>query len=725
MVAVVPAPACGPDFPNSYLAAPESDLLSSPEGFFADELARLAVTRPPERSATVPDSETGRAFSARNDIAEVRGALAAGGLPAARVKELGDAYEAARTKLEAWVLTGDQLRAPDYRYIEPAQREEAGKQLQAAVAEHNAARPDLPLPADLPEEFAVYFSGAVAWHEDRKDDALAAWVKLLTLPEAARRHRSIWAAFMLGRLWAEKAAALGENAGGPAAAGTAAAEAARYCRQVRTLAASGFPDPLGLAASSYGWEARADTARGDHAGAIQRYLDQLATGDRTALPSLRSTAARLAGQDNKTLAPLARDEAARRVLTAYLVSLGGPASRWDDTRGQIPAEARQWGVVLEQAGLHDMPDADRLAWLAYEGGLFALADQWAALAPKKNSTAEWIRAKLALRSGKLQEGVVHLRGALAALAPGRTPLGESEVNELRGLYLERGGAVTAHEEYRARLLGELGRVCLAEDDAPAALAAWMEGKHWEDASYLAEHVLTLAELRSYVDAHCPSGKLPADRPYWPAWTTDYLGLELRHLFARRLARADLFEEAVKYFPEDLRATYVSYLAGVRLGFDNAKPAADRAAAFWRAAQSARTNGMALFGTELEPDWSIWQGEYDLGSAAADRQSAPRLAGGVFAPTPEELASLKENPVPEKRFSYRYRAADLAWWAAALLPNDSNDTAQILNEAGGWLAARDPAAANRFYQALVIRCGNTDLGRAAAAKHWFPPKKPGT
>jgi hypothetical protein len=92
---------------------------------------------------------------------------------------------------------------------------------------------------------------------------------------------------------------------------------------------------------------------------------------------------------------------------------------------------------------------------------------------------------------------------------------------------------------------------------------------------------------------------------------------------------------------------------------------------------------------------------------------------VLAPTPAEIARLTEHPTPEKRFHYRYRAADLAWWAAALLPNNDELTAEILDTAGRWLAARDPASAQRFYQALVLRCGATERGRAAAAVRWFP------
>ena len=129
--------------------------------------------------------------------------------------------------------------------------------------------------------------------------------------------------------------------------------------------------------------------------------------------------------------------------------------------------------------------------------------------------------------------------------------------------------------------------------------------------------------------------------------------------------------------------------------------------------------MDLLGTELDPDWAIWSGDFALGDAGAARRKGPGAEGGVLAPTPLELERLAAQRVPEKRFHYRYRAADLAWWAASLLPNDADETAEILATAGGWLKARDPEAAKPFYQALVIRCGNTAAGRAAAQKRWFP------
>lgn len=54
---------------------------------------------------------------------------------------------------------------------------------------------------------------------------------------------------------------------------------------------------------------------------------------------------------------------------------------------------------------------------------------------------------------------------------------------------------------------------------------------------------------------------------------------------------------------------------------------------------------------------------------------------------------------------------------ALLPNHPS-LALLYNTAGQWISADSPKAADRFYQAMVRRCGKTPEGQAADAKHWF-------
>jgi hypothetical protein len=112
--------------------------------------------------------------------------------------------------------------------------------------------------------------------------------------------------------------------------------------------------------------------------------------------------------------------------------------------------------------------------------------------------------------------------------------------------------------------------------------------------------------------------------------------------------------------------------------------------------------MELTGIELAPDWRIHAGNYDWGFDD-DKKLLPATA----------------DVQPALRFHYRYRAAELAWQAAALMPDNNEETAQVLWEAGSWLKDRDPRAAGRFYKALVRRCGQTALGKDADQRRWFP------
>ena len=59
-------------------------------------------------------------------------------------------------------------------------------------------------------------------------------------------------------------------------------------------------------------------------------------------------------------------------------------------------------------------------------------------------------------------------------------------------------------------------------------------------------------------------------------------------------------------------------------------------------------------------------------------------------------------------------------AARLMPDNDIGTARVLCEAGTWLKNRDPQATDRFYKALVRRCGRTGIGRETDQLRWFPP-----
>jgi hypothetical protein len=124
------------------------------------------------------------------------------------------------------------------------------------------------------------------------------------------------------------------------------------------------------------------------------------------------------------------------------------------------------------------------------------------------------------------------------------------------------------------------------------------------------------------------------------------------------------------------------------------------------------------GTELGPDWTVCEGGTFFDDPAAIRATHARKE--PFGPTSDEVARLKASaPNPDRRFHYRFVAADLAWEAAALLPDESPETAAVLHTAGCWLRSTDTKLTHRYYTALVRRCGTTDLGKRAKDAKWLP------
>ena len=140
----------------------------------------------------------------------------------------------------------------------------------------------------------------------------------------------------------------------------------------------------------------------------------------------------------------------------------------------------------------------------------------------------------------------------------------------------------------------------------------------------------------------------------------------------------------------------------------------RAERLFAAAVMTRTNGMELFGTELEPDWSggdgfTWQ----------DR-ATNSFAAKINLADADEIGRASSRQVdPDKRYHYRWQAAALAWESAQLMPNNTDDTARVLCTGGTWLKYIDPQAADKFYKSLVRRCRKTAVGDQADKMRWFP------
>ena len=270
--------------------------------------------------------------------------------------------------------------------------------------------------AGLPVAVADYLAGAAEYHADRLDAALAFFQAIDRLPAEQRNIRTVWAAFMRGRVHQR----LGQFA-----------SARADFQATRRYAEAGAPDPIGLAVASLGEEARLDLIEAGLiespwpvpeiavddaaaprliANAVRLYADQANRGSKVGLLSLGEVARRLMDPDLDRRRILA-EPIVRRLLVAYVASKQ-PDYTWDDTADLDSIVAGTIERVLSEPAPEPGPDLDRLAALAYQGGRYDLAEKLSEKASQPLGL--WVRAKLALRRGDRADAVKDWMAALTA-----------------------------------------------------------------------------------------------------------------------------------------------------------------------------------------------------------------------------------------------------------------------------------------------------------------------
>ena len=185
-----PVNGCGPFLPSRILIEKDSAFLALPYSTFAYEARRVPAPYPPSFHAVAPpvsDSDTLGSAQAKQteaiDLDELGKALETMQPdPAQRQKVLAE-YTAVRQALTAhaqqMVAWKEQLWSgiPDEK--PPSQP---------------APAPALTVPEGLPDEFADYLRGAIAYRQNQPEAARQAWQALLQRPAEQRRNRSTWAA---------------------------------------------------------------------------------------------------------------------------------------------------------------------------------------------------------------------------------------------------------------------------------------------------------------------------------------------------------------------------------------------------------------------------------------------------------------------------------------------------------------------------------------------------
>jgi len=669
--------ACGPFFPNRVLLDGDNVVLKAPIASFRKEIERIKPPVPTQFEAVIPTKKGGyyterySQQTATIDVAEVENALAGRNLSEEHRYNIIEKYRAAREVILEYV-TGLSRWQNERKWSWRTNKYDLAK---VPKPQFNAPL----IPEGLPGEFEDYLRGAIFYHQGEPWNAVDAWLDLLNRPVQERLYRSTWAAFMIGKTLLE----------------AEPAEAIEWFQIVRQLAEEGFVDSLGLASSSLGWEARAALSLEHYERAIGLYVAQMATGDPTAILSLQFAAGKALRSEQEVLEEIARNATARKVITAYVISR---RRTWDS-----------WLSAVESAEVSAVEEAEQLALASYQMGEMDIAQRWLDVAPPDTILARWVRAKLLLRAGKVPEAAEQLVPIASWLPPAQQP---------------RSGYQGA-EAIEIRIRGELGVLHLARRQYIEALDVLLQGGYWEDAAYVAERVLTPDELIEYVNLKwAPLEQTEiSEKDYgiiYNANNPNWFRIRIRYLLARRLARIRRWDEARAYYPAKWQERFDAYIQAIRDGENEYISSRGRAAALWKAACITRYEGMELLGTEVEPDWFVYSGNFK-------RTPASEIRGfdgdtKIVPSTADEQRRLRRNFVPEKRFHYRYTAAECAWRAAELMPDESDETARVLCIAGSWLKVRDPQAADRFYKTLVLRCGKTQLGREADKLRWFPKIK---
>ncbi|MDZ7868303.1 MAG: hypothetical protein U5L02_03725 [Rheinheimera sp.] len=658
-----PAYSCGPDFPLKLLSERGTHLQNLPEPEFAVLVTQLASL---PSSWPVPE----KAFQSQYDYQ-------------------ADRLVSATEQAEQQLLPAEEAK------------------LVAAMRQQSDAASALAAGKDLSDELRFYTAGAVTFTKDPKA-AAALFQQVLALPAEAQQQRRSWALYSLARLQVEHDPA----------------QAIELWQQLRAEVAAGLADPLQLAVASLGEEARQLLAQQQWQQAIGLYATQ-AHYDASGYASLLQLSRQLLAMPDTELTPLLTQPAVSRLLSIYLLS------QLSGLQYSAPQQLTRLLQLLQQRPDMQLTNALELAAVSYQQGQYdnaAVLLKQAADSPLK----WWLSAKLALRSNDLAAAAAAYAKASKAFptelpSPAKAP--EYQYDEAFSRQISRKQLQT-----QCRVEAEAGVLALQRGEYLQAMRLLYQAgsEFWQDTAYIAERVLTTAELQQFVDTEVPAGQAKPDSQ-WSWFGDTEPNTLLRQLLARRLLREGQTETAQRYFVEpQLQQLAKQYQQlqqdssagalqskleslGIRLQLDLGQLA--RADALFQLARLTRQHGLELLGYELAPDYQVFYGQFEF-----YQTDTPPLW-----PTPaaEQQRLTQSAPMPDKRFHYRYVAANLAAQSADLWPQNSQAYAASLCAATTWLINRDAEVAGKYYQRYLqhgayvpwgadfgIRCPQPDMVSAA-------------
>jgi len=187
-------------------------------------------------------------------------------------------------------------------------------------------------------------------------------------------------------------------------------------------------------------------------------------------------------------------------------------------------------------------------------------------------------------------------------------------------------------------------------------------------------------------------------------------------------RNEYFKDALTLTEEDKVKTHQQYITLYRTAINRKKPLKERVDSFKQAAQLAYDQGYKFLYLEnhCRPFIRIKEANRSVHERYDYTSYYTHLSQQEFIPkmSQDELNRIKQHYIRISPVSTATRhAANLLYQAAILLPKNSTEAATLLWQAGDWTRS-DPQVADKYYKALVNRCGSTALGRICDDRRWF-------
>lgn len=631
--------ACGPDFPNRLLLNRNDTLLSMPEGNFVFEASRLVPVDKQLPLWKAPVSST-----------------------------LG-------TSSKPVPLSPEQRIIADMRQTHSV---EAASAIDAKSLS-NAAR--------------LYTLGAVAFGE--KDPRASEYFQqVLALPVADQGKWGLRAQYSLGRVQMNDYGTPEDVSGlnTPPASHPKKEQleqALASFQQVIDNVKSGAVDPEQLALSSLGQQARIHLWLGDIIPATKLYAQQAAQGDTDGWLSLMYISGYLIRPENRNVLKQAiSDPLVQQLVTIELFARSSNLQMGNTKPEQTIAPILALLMDSVKSGFRG---SDRLAALAYRSGQYTMAASLLKNAGD-GGLAWWLRAKMALRDGDVKSATEAYAKAASAF-----PSDESWGLQRNDDYAPE--MITPV----CRVSGEQSILALNRGDYLQAMAFMYQGKenYWADVADIAERVLTIDELKRFVDEHIPAPSTPL-KPINPDGYSDHQITQdekLRDLLARRMMRAGRYQEAVNYFAFPAYRQFAQeFVDSINAAKNKTSDKRAKAKAYYHAATLLRKQGLEFMGYEMTPDYAIYgAGISYLGDAFDTRD----LQHKSWINVAEASRAVKSLPEADNHFlHYRWRAVDLAQKAANLLPPKSQAYAAVLCNATSWVIAYDTKTSRALYQRYI-------------------------